>query len=160
MMRIDLLPAWTLTNFQPAFYDSESATVLQQMSKVYAKMQELLKDYNAFVNEINNTITDFQTGINKDFSCFKNCIIQTMNNYISTIDTKINLQDSNIANKFDEQDTIIANAINYMKDNIVQTTTDVINQAIENGTIRADLLLEYNPLNESLTFRIEPEEGE
>lgn len=159
-MRIDLLPVWTLTNLQSAFYDSESATVLQQMSKVYAKMQELLKDYNAFVNEINTTITDFQTGIIKDFNCFKNCITETMNNYITTIDTKINLQDSAIANKFSEQDNLINEAINYMKDNIVQTTTDVINQAIENGTIRADLLLEYNPLNESLTFRIEPEEGE
>lgn len=159
-MRIDLLPVWTLTNLQPAFYDSESATVLQQMSKVYAKMQELLKDYNNFVKEVNTNIDDFQNGIISDFECFKNCITKTMNDYIATIDTKINLQDSNIANKFSEQDKLIENAINYMKDNIVQTTTDVINQAIENGTIRADLLLEYNPLNESLTFRIEPEEGE
>ena len=159
-MRIDLLPVWTLTNLQPAFYDSESATVLQQMSKVYAKMQELLTDYNNFVKEVNTNIDNFQNGIISDFECFKNCITKTMNDYIATIDTKINLQDSNIANKFSEQDTLIENAINYMKDNIVQTTTDVINQAIENGTIRADLLLEYNPLNESLTFRIEPEEGE
>lgn len=159
-MRIDLLPVWTLTNLQPAFYDSESATVLQQMSKVYAKMQELLTDYNNFVKEVNTYIEDFENGITKDFKCFRECITKTMNDYIATIDTKINLQDSNIANKFSEQDTLIENAINYMKDNIVQTTTDVINQAIENGTIRADLLLEYNPLNESLTFRIEPEEGE
>lgn len=159
-MRIGLLPAWTLTDFQPAFYDSESATVLQQMAKVYAKMQELLSDYNAFVNEINTTITDFQTGIIKDFECFKNCIIKTMNDYIETIDTKINLQDSAIANKFQEQDTLINNAIDYMKDNIVQTATNVLNQAIEEGTIRADLLLDYNPVNESLTFRIVPEEGE
>ena len=159
-MRINLLPNWTLTNLQPAFYDSESATVLQQMAKVYAKMQELLSDYNNFVKEVNTYIEDFENGITKDFNCFKNCIIETMNNYIATIDTKINLQDSNIADKFSEQDTLIANAINYMKDNIVETTTDVINQAIENGTIKADLLLEYNPINESLTFRIEPEEGE
>lgn len=164
-MRIDLLPAWTLTNLQPAFYDSESATVLQQMSKVYAKMQELLEDYNSFVKDINTTIDDFQNGIISDFDCFKNCIIKTMNDYISSIDTKINLQDSNIANKFSEQDTVIENAINYMKDNIVQTTTDVINQAIQDGTMRAELVEEYNPLTETLTLNslnlsIEPEGGE
>lgn len=159
-MRIDLLPVWTLTNLQPAFYDSESATVLQQMSKVYAKMQELLTDYNNFVKEVNTYIEDFENGITKDFKCFKECITKTMNDYIATIDTKINLQDSNIANKFSEQDRIINEAIDYMKDNILESTAYVINQAIQNGTIRADLLLEYNPLNESLTFRIEPEEGE
>ena len=159
-MRIDLLPVWTLTNLQPAFYDSESATVLQQMSKVYAKMQELLTDYNNFVKEVNTYIEDFENGITKDFKCFRECITKTMNDYIATIDTKINLQDSNIANKFSEQDRIINEAIDYMKDNILESTAYVINQAIQNGTIRADLLLEYNPLNESLTFRIEPEEGE
>lgn len=149
-MRIDLLPHWTLTNFQPAFYDSESATVLQQMAKVYAKMQELLNDYNSFVTEINTTITDFQNGLLADFDCFKNCIISTMNNYIETIDTKINLQDLNITNKFEEQDQVIANAVDYMKNNIVQTATSVINQAIENG----DLLIsiDYDEPTEALNI--------
>lgn len=140
-MRIDLLPAWTLTNFQPAFYDSESATVLQQMAKVYAKMQELLNDYNSFVKEINTTITNFQNGIIKDFECFRNCIIKTMNDYIETIDIKINLQD-----------TEIADAINYMKDNIVQTATSVINQAIENGDIVVSI--EYDEPTEALNINV------
>lgn len=145
-MRIDLLPKWTLTNFQPAFYDSESATVLQQMAKVYAKLQELIEDYNSFVNEINTTITDFQNGLLGDFDCFKNCIISTMNNYIETIDTKINLQD-----------TEIANAIEYMKDNIVQTATTIINQAIENGTLQ--VAVSYDGEEEALNI-IVTREGE
>lgn len=138
-MRIDLLPAWTLTDLQPAFYDSESATVLQQMAKVYAKMQELLNDYNAFVNETNNTITKFQSGIITDFNEFKNCIIKTMNDYIATIDTKVN-----------NQDTQIANAINYMKDNLVESVTTLFNQALQNGDIRANLV--YNADTEALTI--------
>ena len=144
-MRIDLLPHWTLTNFQPAFYDSESATVLQQMAKVYAKMQELLNDYNSFVNEINTTITDFQNGIIKDFECFRNRIIKTMNDYIETIDIKINLQD-----------TEIANAVNYMKDNIVQTATNVINQAIESGDLY--ITIDYDEPTEALNILLTRED--
>lgn len=144
-MRIDLLPHWTLTNFQPAFYDSESATVLQQMAKVYAKMQELLSDYNSFVNEINTTITDFQNGIIGDFECFKNCIIKTMNDYIESIDIKINLQD-----------TEIANAIDYMKDNIVQTATNVINQAIESGDLYINI--DYDEPTEALNILLTRED--
>ena len=155
-MRIDLLPAWTLTNFQPAFYDSESATVLQQMAKVYAKMQELLRDYNSFVNEINTTITHFQNGIIGDFECFKNCIIKTMNDYIETIDTKINLQDLNISNKFEEQDEVIAQAVDYMKDNIVQTATNVINQAIENGDLYINI--DYDEPTEALNILLTRED--
>ena len=138
-MRIDLLPAWTLTDLQPAFYDSESATVLQQMAKVYAKMQELLNDYNAFVNETNNTITKFQSGIITDFNEFKNCIIKTMNDYIATIDTKVN-----------NQDTQIANAINYMKDNLVESVTTLFNQALQYGDIIANLV--YYADTEALTI--------
>ena len=155
-MRIGLLPAWTLTDFQPAFYDSESATVLQQMAKVYAKMQELLSDYNAFVNEVNTTITDFQNGIIGDFECFKNCIIKTMNDYIETIDTKINLQDLNISNKFEEQDEVIAQAVDYMKDNIVQTATNVINQAIENGDLYINI--DYDEPTEALNILLTKED--
>lgn len=155
-MRIGLLPAWTLTDFQPAFYDSESATVLQQMAKVYAKMQELLSDYNAFVNEVNTTITDFQNGIIKDFECFRNCIIKTMNDYIETIDTKINLQDLNISNKFEEQDEVIAQAVDYMKDNIVQTATNVINQAIENGDLYINI--DYDEPTEALNILLTRED--
>lgn len=140
-MRIDLLPAWTLTDLQSAFYDSESATVLQQMAKVYAKIQELLNDYNAFVNETNNTIIKFQSGIITDFNEFKNCIIKTMNNYIATIDTKVT-----------NQDTQIANAIKYMKDNLEESITNLFNQALQNGDIRANLVYDAN--TEALTIQL------
>lgn len=140
------LPFWVLTDLQPAFYDSESGTVLQQLSRIYPKIQEVIDRYNDFVREVNRYINEFETGIIKDFECFKNCIIKTMNDYIETIDTKINLQDMDIQN-----------AIDYMKDNIVVTTTNVINQAIANGDLNVGF--EYNPSNESLNF-IVTREGE
>lgn len=159
--RITPLPHWVLTNYQSAFYDSESGTVLQAMARIYPKIEELITDYNNYVKQINNIINEFQTGIIKDFECFKKCIIKTMTEYIKSIDTKMSLQDLVIANKFDEidesiatkfseQDTAIANAIQYMKDNIVATATNIINQAIENGDLNVGI--EYNPTDESLNF--------
>ena len=153
------LPYWVLTDLQPAFYDSESGTVLQQTSRVYAKLQEVLKYYNDFTREVNRYIEEFETGIIKDFECFKNCITKTMTDYIESIDMKVNIQDSTIAeaierqdkdisDKFEEQDTAITNAINYMKDNILATTREVINQAIANGDLNVGI--EYNPTTEAL----------
>lgn len=133
------LPYWVLTDLQPAFYESESGTVLQQLSRIYPKIQEVINAYNDFVRDVNRYIDEFETGIINDFECFKNCIIKTMNDYIESIDTKINLQDMNIQN-----------AINYMKDNIVATTTNVINQAIANGDLNVGF--EYNPSDEALDF--------
>lgn len=161
--RITPLPHWVLTNYQSAFYDSESGTILQAMARIYPKIEDLINDYNTYVKQIDNIINEFQTGIIEDFECFKNCIIKTMTEYIESIDTKMSVQDSviadkfneideTIANKFDEQDTKIDNAIQYMKDNIVATATSIINQAIENGDLNVGI--EYNPTDESLNFII------
>ena len=155
------LPYWVLTDLQPAFYDSESGTVLQQTSRMYAKLQEALKEFNDYAKQVNTYITEFENGIISDFECFKNCIIKTMNDYIESIDMKVNIQDTRISeaienqnklisDKFDEQDEAIQNAIEYMKDNIIQTATNIINQAIENGDLNVGF--QYNPSNESLNF--------
>lgn len=133
------LPFWVLTDLQPAFYDSESGTVLQQLSRIYPKIQEVINSYNDFVREVNRYIDEFENGIIEDFNCFKNCIIKTMNDYIESIDTKINLQDMDIQN-----------AIDYMKNNIVATTTNVVNQAIQNGDI--NISITYDSPSEGLSI--------
>lgn len=150
------LPYWVLTDLQPAFYDSESGTVLQQMSRVYSKVQELLDSYNQFVEEVNNYINEFETGIIQDFEEFKSCIIQTMNDYIETVDTKLALQDLDIQNKFEAQDTKIDEAIEYMKNNIVATATNIINQAIASGDLYVGV--EYDSTTESLNIITERSE--
>ena len=143
------LPHWVLTDLQPAFYDVESGTSLQQTAKMYGKMQELIDLYNEFVTKVNKYIKDFEDGIIEDFEEFRNCIIKVMNDYIETIDTKINLQD-----------TKISEAIDYMKDNIVSTATDLFNQALQDGDIQASLIETYDPATEELTLSIQAEGGE
>ena len=55
MANINFLPPWVETNEQPAFYDKESGTVLQQTARMYAKVNQLVRS----VNEQNETITDY-----------------------------------------------------------------------------------------------------
>lgn len=43
---IEFLPPWVETGLQPAFYDRESGTVLQQTARMYAKINELVKAVN------------------------------------------------------------------------------------------------------------------
>lgn len=143
------LPHWVLTDLQPAFYDVESGTTLQQTAKMYGKVQELIDLYNEFVTKVNKYIKDFEDGIIADFEEFRNCIIKVMNDYIETIDTKINLQD-----------TKINDAIEYMKDNIVSTTSELFSQALQDGDIRASLIETYDPTTEELTLSIQAEGGE
>lgn len=144
------LPYWVLTDLQPAFYDSESGTVLQQLSRIYPKIQELIDAYNRFVKEVNTYISEFENGIIEDFETFKNCITKTMNQYIESVDIKLALQDKEISDSIAEQNAIIEEAINYMKNNIIATTTNVINEAIENGSLNVGI--EYNPTTEALNI--------
>ena len=138
------LPHWVLTDLQPAFYDVESGTTLQQTARIYAKMQDLIDLYNEFVTKVNTYIKDFEDGIITDFEEFKNCIIKVMNDYIETIDTKINLQDAKIED-----------AVNYMKNTIVQTATELFEQALISGTIRANLVNTYDSETEELTIDLD-----
>ena len=148
------LPHWVLTDPQPAFYDCESATAVQQTAKIYAKIQELITIYNDFVRDVNRYITEFEEGIIKDFNCFQNCIIKTMNDYIETIDMKIDLQDNKIEESINNQNATIQNAVDYMKNNLVSTVTTLFNNAVHNGDITANLLETYDSSNESLVLSI------
>lgn len=135
MTRIPLLPHWVVTDKYPAFYDVESATAIEQTSKLYGKMQELIEDYNKYVDEINKTITEFIEGTNLDQEEFKNRIIKIVHDYIAMIDEKIK-----------QQDEIIEENIVFIKENIEENIANVLNQMKENGELDEVVLNAFNDL--------------
>lgn len=151
MIRLKPLPPIALTNLQPAFYDVESVTAIEMVSKLYAYVQEMVNDYNSFIIEINNEIENFENDTNHNIEEFKACVQKLMNDYIESIDIKIDLQNKEIAD-----------AIDYMKNNIVETATELFEQAIISGTIRANLVNTYDSETEELTIDLDliEEEGE
>ena len=51
---INFLPPWVETNIQPAFYDKESGTVLQQTARMYAKVNQLVRKFNELEESFSN----------------------------------------------------------------------------------------------------------
>lgn len=121
---MQLLPKWILTNPHPSVYDTESGSAVQMVAKVYGAMNELIAEYNKMVDEVNKQIIEHQNSTDKDIDSFKECVTETIETYIKSIDIKMS-----------EQDLIIRNAVDYMKTNIAETTNEVVEQAIILGKI-------------------------
>lgn len=62
---IELLPPWIETGLQPAFYDKESGTVLQQTARMYAKVIELGQGFNTFSANVTDTVNSYITQFNE-----------------------------------------------------------------------------------------------
>ena len=56
---INFLPPWVETNIQPAFYDKESGTVIQQTARAYAKVNQLVRHFNCLSKETKETIDKY-----------------------------------------------------------------------------------------------------
>ena len=129
MYRIKPLPNWCLTGTRPAFYDTESADTIEQTAKLYGVIQELVNDYNKYVDEINKTISDFIGGITKDQKEFEDSINKIMHDYIIMLDEKLKLQDLEIAE-----------AINFMKTNLQSSIYKLLGEMQANGELNGVIL--------------------
>ena len=138
---IERLPVWVLTEGRPAFYDSESVTAIEMVAKLYAKMSELVDNYNEFATQVNTEIDRFESGITTDFEDFKSCLQQLVLNYIESIDMKIAEQDLKI-------------------DNAIEGIQTEFEEAIADGSISIDLNASYDPETEEIIFSVVATGGE
>lgn len=119
---MNLLPRWVIPNKYPALLDTESVTVLEQTSRLYGAMQELIEEYNAFVDATNEKITEFMESSDKNYELFTLAIRQEFQDFIDVIELKLQAQDKEIAD-----------AINYMKKNLNATVTALVEKSLEDG---------------------------
>ena len=138
MARINFLPPWVETNLQPAFYDLESGTCLQQTARMYDKVNQLVRS----VNDQNDTIADYIQQFNdlhdyvEDY--FDNLDVQQeVNNKIDAmvadgtfqavldnyVQPKLDELDQKIADTKDELETDIENASNELEGDITTEAT-------------------------------------
>ncbi len=144
------LPNWIVADGSPAFYETEGATAIQMVAKLYGKVKEMIEDYNTFVDQVNGEIERFENGMYSSFEEFKTCVQKLMSDYIETIDTKISMQDTKIDNAIASQDSVIADAVAYMKDNLVTTITNLYNAGFEHGDYYSQVSLSYDAPTETL----------
>ena len=129
---MNLLPHWVLTDKFPAFYDSESKTSIEQTARVYGAMQELIKEYNSFVDSVNQHILDFENAAKKDYEIFTTAIRQEFQDFIDVVTLKIQSQDS-----------IIEDAVSYMKTNLSESIDAALLEMRANGSFSQEVLKVY-----------------
>lgn len=56
---VEFLPPWVETGIQPAFYDKESGTVLQQTARMYARVNMLIRMFNKLSKETKKTVEEY-----------------------------------------------------------------------------------------------------
>lgn len=93
---IDILPKWILNTPRPCFYDVESATTIEMVSRLHGKMNELIGDYNKFVDEVNKKITDFMNDTTADRVVFETAMRQEFQDFIDVVNVKYNAQEQRI----------------------------------------------------------------
>lgn len=136
---MQLLPKWVLTNKFPSVYDSESKTVLEQTARIYGAMNDLITEYNAFADRTNQIITEFTASATQNQEQFEIALRQEFQDFIDVIEIKVQ-----------QQQTQIDNAVAYMQDNIISTTSKIINDGIAKGSIVINTV--YDPNNENLNI--------
>lgn len=133
------LPHWCLTDIHPAFNDTESLSVLEQTSRLYGKMQELVTNYNKFVDDINACIKEYKESIDKDYEEFTCKITKIIHDYIKMIDEKIKLQDVTI------NDSII-----YIKENLETSIKSTLEQMSDSGELDEIILSSLSSVEASI----------
>lgn len=168
------LPHWCMTGEHPAFYDTESRTAIQMVARLYSKMEELIEDYNTYVDQIDNLNEEFKNDVNAEITDFETEVNGIVNEFVETVNGKIaeqNLEiesfegnvntqlsefETEVNGKISAQDLIIADAVNYMKTNLNQIVTDLFTETIQDRDILITLGINYDETNEELTIGLIP----
>lgn len=95
---IPLLPKWNLHNNRPTFYDTDSVTMLELAGRLHGAMNELITEYNGFVEQANHLITEFMQDQNQDREAFATALRQEFQDFIDVVNLKYSEQEGRINN--------------------------------------------------------------
>lgn len=133
------LPLWAPTTGRPAFYDSESATAIEMVAKLYGAMESLIDEYNKTIEELNKQFTDLEGDTREDLKLFKEEYIRIMNNFNTHLNTI-----------HEQQQKEIQNGIQYMTENLNEAMQEIINEQFHNGSLKLNVA--YDSDDEELSL--------
>ena len=147
---MQLLPKWALVSPFPSLYDFESLTATQQTARVYGAMNEMIREYNSFVDQINKEIENFTGSGEQEITNFKQSIEQRLICKFNDIDAKLA--------------GIKTNIVSYTNDYLAKIPTQLpVATTADNGKIMmvsggnwglVNPAFTYDPLTETLTLNI------
>lgn len=83
--KVNGLPKWIVADTLPAFYETEGATAIQMVAKLYNKIKELIDsyneivtDYNTFKNDVNDELADMNDEIQSAVEYMQTHLVETL----------------------------------------------------------------------------------
>ena len=174
------LPHWVIPDKFPVFYDHESATVIEMVAKMHGVINELVDEYNKFIDETNTTLENYINKANGDNEIFRVELRQEFQDFIDVVELKIESFNSQLENKIDgvvqdifDRDVsgrleviksdlmsefttfrdIITTEVESIKSNMATVARQILNEALSSGDVSLGSV--YDSTNESLTITIE-----
>lgn len=141
-----LLPNWVLPDTLPAYMDYESKTAVEQTYKVYKAMNELIADYNSFIDSTNKTLTDFIAKYEGDIETFTTAMRQEFQDFIDVVELKLNDVINQVINELDLSS--IENQIASLENQLSALETKV------NDDIAAQLTALQNQVNNDIAVQV------
>ncbi|MBO7712856.1 MAG: hypothetical protein J6S85_04750 [Methanobrevibacter sp.] len=116
------LPHWIVADTLPAFYETEGATAIQMVAKLYNKVKELIESYNEltndyiqFKNEVNDSLADMNDTINGAVEYMQTHLVETVTALFQQAidDGTINV---GLINNYDETDESLELTVGLIPD--------------------------------------------
>lgn len=114
---VQFLPPWVETGLQPAFYDKESGTVLQQTARMYDRVNMLIRMFNKLSKNTKEEVERFEGVVNEEIETFEHDVNETVNEYIGKFNDLYNY----VHDYFDNLD--VQEEINHKLDDMVSQGT-------------------------------------
>ena len=140
---VEFLPPWIETGLQPAFYDKESGTSLQQTARMYARVNMLIRMFNKLSKNTKTVVEDYINQFNE------------LHDYVHDYFDNLDVQEE-INNKLDAmaEDGTLTTLIKRYIDPIVEEQDDRIDAGLTQiNTIAQNFnqLVNSNPIPVSST---------
>ena len=149
---VEFLPPWVETGLQPAFYDKESGSVLQQTARMYARVNMLIRMFNKLSKNTKEEVERFEGVVNDEIEQFEHDVNETVDEYIEKFTALKDFVDDYFEN-LDVQEEI-----NNKLDDMLEAGTlqEIITQYIQSTALWmfdtvADMKLATNLVNGSYT---------
>ena len=142
---IDILPPWVETGLQPAFYDLESGTVLQQTARMYAKVRELTEAFNTFSTNVTNEINQFEQDTNDEIERFEQATNDEIERFEGVIDDTV----EEYIGKFNDLHDYVEDYFDNL--DVQEEINNKLDDMVEDGTLQ-EIITAYIQSNVAWTF--------
>ena len=142
---VEFLPPWVETGLQPAFYDKESGTVLQQTARMYARVNMLIRLFNKLAKQTKDEIERFEDEVNTEVQRFEDEVDTRVTNFENSVNDTV----ADFIDQFNQLHQYVHDYFDNL--DVQQEINNKLDALVQDGTIET-ILANYLPLGYMMTF--------